>query len=75
MRYGLPPQPAVYASFFLRRYVLLVGEKAYPSMPCGMLGAESLFALYQAAQMLELSGEDVENIFYYNAIRLFQLEN
>ena len=52
-----------------------LSKKSYPSMPCGMLGIESLFAFYQAAQMLELSREDVENIFFFNAKRLFQLEN
>lgn len=52
-----------------------LSKKSYPSMPCGMLGIESLFAFYQAAQMLELSRNDVENIFFNNAIRLFQLEN
>lgn len=41
---------------------------------CNMLALESLFAFWQACLMLDASREDIENIFYYNAIRLFGLE-
>ena len=41
---------------------------------CSSLCLESLFAFYQASLMLDATREDIENIFYYNAIRLFDLE-
>ena len=48
-----------------------LGKNDRPSLPSALMGIESLFAFYQAAQMLDLSREDVEDIFYNNAIRLF----
>ncbi len=39
----------------------------------GRLGVESLFAFYQAAQMLELKEVQTEAIFYRNAVELFRL--
>ena len=41
---------------------------------CNSLCLESLFAFYQASLMLDAKIEDIENIFYYNAVRLFGLE-
>ena len=51
-----------------------MGKNQHPSMPCALMGAESLFAFYQASLMLDLSRESVEDIFYNNAVRLFGLD-
>lgn len=40
---------------------------------CNMLSMESMFALYQACIMLDATKEDVEKIFYCNAMNLFGL--
>ena len=40
----------------------------------GLLGLESLFAFYQASLMLDLSKQDIEDVFYNNAISIFGLE-
>lgn len=50
-----------------------LGKNERPSLPSALMGIESLFAFYQTAQMLDLSREDVEKIFYHNAVRLFGL--
>lgn len=50
-----------------------LGKNERPSLPCALMGIESLFAFYQAAQMLELSRADAERIFYHNAVHLFGL--
>jgi len=38
------------------------------------MGLESMFAFYQASLMLDLTREDIEAIFYNNAVRLLGLE-
>ena len=40
----------------------------------GLLGLESLFAFYQASLMLDLTRQEIEDIFYNNAIAVFGLE-
>lgn len=52
-----------------------LGKAGNPSMPCALMGLESMFAFYQAVQMLDLSKQDVEDIFYNNAVRIFGLDN
>ena len=42
--------------------------------PIGLLGLESLFAFYQASLMLDLTKQEIEDIFYNNAINIFGLE-
>ena len=44
-------------------------------MPMCLVCLESLFAFYQASLMLELSKEQIQDIFYNNAIRLLGLED
>jgi glutamate-1-semialdehyde 2,1-aminomutase len=42
--------------------------------PVALVVVESLFAMYQACLMLDATKEDVENIFYNNAVKLFQCD-
>ena len=43
-------------------------------LPMNLVCLESLFAFYQASLMLDLSRQQIQDIFYYNAIRLLGLE-
>jgi len=43
--------------------------------PVALITIESLFAMYQACLMLDATKEDVENIFYNNAVKLFQCDD
>ena len=43
-------------------------------MPMSLVCLESLFAFYQASLMLDLTKQQIEDIFYNNAIRLLGLE-
>lgn len=43
------------------------------SVDMSLVGIEGLLAFQQAAHMLKLSREEIENIFYHNAMALFQL--
>lgn len=43
-------------------------------LPMNLVCLESLFAFYQASLMLDLSKEAIQDIFYYNAVRLLGLE-
>lgn len=42
--------------------------------PVALVVVESLFAVYQACLMLDATKEDVENIFYNNAVKLFKCD-
>ena len=44
------------------------------TMPMSLVCLECLFAFYQTSVMLDLTREQIEDIFYNNAIRLFDLE-
>ena len=46
----------------------------YPGLGIGCLETESLLAFYHASLMLELSRQDVEDIFWNNAVRLLGLD-
>ena len=43
-------------------------------MPMSLVCLECLFAFYQTSVMLDLTREQIADIFYNNAIRLFGLE-
>ena len=43
-------------------------------LPMNLVCLESLFAFYQASLMLDLTKEQIEDIFYNNAVRLLGLE-
>ena len=45
------------------------------NMPMSLVCLECLFAFYQTSLMLDLSKEQIEDIFYNNAIRLFGLKD
>jgi hypothetical protein len=38
-----------------------------------LVGIEGLLAFQQAAHLLQLTNKEVQDIFYYNAMELFQL--
>ena len=40
-----------------------------------LVGVENLFAFWQASELLDLSRDEIEGIFYYNAMKLFRLED
>lgn len=42
--------------------------------PIAICGVESLFAFYQASLMLDLTKEEIQDIFYNNAVSIFGLE-
>ena len=53
---------------------LLRDQTGLEGKPIGMLGLESLFAFYQASLMLDLTKQQIEDIFYNNAIKIFGLD-
>lgn len=56
-------------SVWLRR-----GQSGLEGMPIARCGVESLFAFYQASLMLDLTKEEIQDIFYNNAVSVFGLE-
>ena len=68
---AVPTVPFCFAdrSVWLRR-----DSAGLEGKPIAMLGLESLFAFYQASLMLDLTKEQIQDIFYNNAVSIFGLK-
>ncbi len=72
--YPMAVRPCIPFCFADRSYWLSRDHAGLEGKPIGLLGLESLFAFYQASLMLDLTKEEIQDIFYNNAVSIFGLE-